>query len=542
MSSKSGLTIVKKRLADIDWQLLIFLVLFVNVKLVVKAAALVFIYLLRPNFKFGLALKNPRLPLFYIAVLLITLFNYLLLGGFSSLNYSVAVFTGILFWLMCLLAVHQVKLSVEKNSSESIHHTIFIFLLINAVASLVVYAGIIIETGAINPYRYQGNYQKYFIGTGDYIKGLSFDTSTTNAVLNALAVLYFLLRQKYGWCLFYMGILLLTGSNITNFLLCTVLLYVFIFKSTQQQKSIIVACFALLLIFLSKVSPQNNNYIASAWNKFFNEPITAKGKPEKEIPLQEKPDSILSEDEKKQKIAIRYIDSVYTAKKALQKINALTLTVTAALKEKPELPKDNIHSASFQHKDDTSSLQKGLITFIKKDNINTSVTETAKLPGKAVAFMEVFTFFKQHPLKLLTGNGTGNFSSKLAFRTTALKIAGGYPERFKYIHPDFEKNHLALYIGYFTKTAGQHSLINKPDSVYAQLLGEYGLAGLAALFILYCWFFGRHIKQLTWGWPILLFTLGLFFLEYWFEQLSVMVFFELLLFLNLKENKVDISR
>ncbi len=250
----------------------------------------------------------------------------------------------------------------------------------------------------------------------------------------------------------------------------------------------------------------------------------------------------MSEDEKKLKFATRYIDSVYTAKKMLQKIKPPGIIVTAALKEKPQIPKDNIHSAAFQHKDDTSSLQKGLITFIKKDSVNISITETVKVPGKAIALMEVFTFFKEHPLKLLTGNGMGNFSSKLAFRTTALKIAGGYPERFKYIHPDFEKNHLALYIGYFTKTAGQHSLINKPDSVYGQVLAEYGLAGLAALFVLYGWFFARRRKQLTWGWPILLFTMGLFFLEYWFEQLSVMVFFELLLFLNLKETKVHISR
>lgn len=533
---------VKNRLAGIDWQLLIFLVLVVNVKLVVKAAALVIIYLLRPNFKFGLSLKNSRLPLFYVSVILIALLNYLLYGGFSSLNYSITLCAGIVFWLMCILAIHQVKLSVEKNSTESIHQTVFIFFLLNAAVSLVVYTGIIIETGAINPYRYQGNYQKYFIGTGDYIKGLSFDTSTTNAVLNAFAVLYFLLRQKFGWCIFYMCILLLTGSNVTNFLLCTVLLYVFVFKSTQQQKSIIVACFALLIIFLSKVSPQNNNYIASAWKKVFKETADTGFKPGKEIPLMEKPDSILSEDEKKQKFATRYIDSVYTAKKMLQKIKPPGIIVTAAHKEKPQIPKDNIHSAAFQHKNDTSSLQKGLITFIKKDSVNISITETVKLPGKAIALMEVFTFFKEHPLKLLTGNGMGNFSSKLAFRTTALKIAGGYPERFKYIHPDFEKNHLALYIGYFTKTAGQHSLINKPDSVYGQVLAEYGLAGLAALFVLYGWFFARRRKQLTWGWPILLFTMGLFFLEYWFEQLSVMVFFELLLFLNLKETKVHISR
>ena len=29
------------------------------------------------------------------------------------------------------------------------------------------------ETGTLNPYTYQGDYQKYFINTGDYIKGIT---------------------------------------------------------------------------------------------------------------------------------------------------------------------------------------------------------------------------------------------------------------------------------------------------------------------------------------------------------------------------------
>eukprot|EP01039_Chlorochromonas_danica_P015397 gene15397-18091_t len=44
-----------------------------------------------------------------------------------------------------------------------------------------------IDAHAINPFRYQGQYQKYFLGTGDYIKGVTFDISTTNAVINAFA-------------------------------------------------------------------------------------------------------------------------------------------------------------------------------------------------------------------------------------------------------------------------------------------------------------------------------------------------------------------
>lgn len=534
MSSRSGLTSVTSRLAGIDWQLLTFLILFVNVKLAVKAAAIIFIYLLRPGFKFGLSFNNPRLPLFYVAVAAIGLLNYFLLGGFFSINYTVTAFTGILFWLMCLLAMHQVKTAVEKNSVITLHKTIFLFLLINAAVSLAVYIGIIIETGAINPYRYQGNYQKYFIGTGDYIKGISFDTSTTNAVLNAFAVFYFLLRGKFAWCLFFMAVFLLTGSNITSLLLCMVLLYLFIFKSSKAQKSIIITCLAMLVLFFAKVSPQNNNYVTAAYRHFTGGEKDITVKPAKELPLLEKADSALTADEHKQKIAMLYLDSMFLVHNSVKK--SAPAATAVSLKEKPEIPQANIHSAPYQHKDDTTGFQKNLLSFTQKEQLPLQIS--ASLPGKAVALQELFAFFKQHPLLLLTGTGMANFSSKLAFKTTGLKIAGGFPQRFTYINPYFEKNHLALYIYYFTQKAGQHSLINKPDSVYGQMLGEYGIAGIAALFIFYWWFFAKHYKQLTYGVPLLLFACGLLFLEYWFEQLSVMTVFELFLFTNLKETTV----
>jgi len=534
VSSKKGFAALQSRLAHIDWTLLVFLLLFLNVKLAIKAAAIILLFIIRPVFKPGLSVKNSRLPLFYLIITGIALLNYFLVGGYNSVNYTAAAATGILFWLLCLLAAHQVKLAVEKNSPEVLHTTIFVFLLINAAVSLFVYAGIILETGAINPYRYQGNYQKYFIGTGDYIKGVSFDTSTTNAVLNAFAVIYFLLRHKNSWCLFFMAILLLTGSNVTNILLCLVLLYIFIFQSSRDQKSIIVACIALLVVFLAKISPQNNTYITAALEKFFSAP--AAPLVSKQGSVKDKPDSILDAEEKKQKIAITYLDSMHAAMKATPKTNTPVVIAAAPIKEKPLIPQPNIHTPPFQHKDDTTVFKKQLLQFIQTDTVNVAAVTQSNLPGKAIALSQTIHFLQSHPLKILTGAGIGNFSSKLAFKTTALKIAGGYPEKYTYINPDFEKNHLALYLGYFTKTAGQHSLINTPNSVYDQLLGEYGVAGISALFLGYFGFFWQQRKKLTYGLPILLLLLGLFFVEYWFEQLSIVVFFELLLFLNLKEN------
>ena len=52
-----------------------------------------------------------------------------------------------------------------------------------------------------------------------------------------------------------------------------------------------------------------------------------------------------------------------------------------------------------------------------------------RAPGKLVAFYQLATYLKEHPEKIITGDGTGNFSSKLAFKTTGLKIAGKLPRK-----------------------------------------------------------------------------------------------------------------
>ena len=70
--------------------------------------------------------------------------------------------TVLFFWLLCLLAMHQVKLSVENNTAGVMRQTILVFFVINAVISFYNIGQIMWESGMINPYRYQGEHQKYF--------------------------------------------------------------------------------------------------------------------------------------------------------------------------------------------------------------------------------------------------------------------------------------------------------------------------------------------------------------------------------------------
>jgi len=545
VSIKKVSAIFQNRLSTIDWKLLVFLLLFLNVKLAIKVLAVILIYVLRWDFKFNFSLKNSRLPFFYLIVIAITLFNWLISGLLTNSNYSFAIGAGILFWLLCILAVHQIKLSVEKNDPVVIHQTILIFFIINAVVSLAVYSSIIWETGTINPYRYQGNFQKYFIGTGDYIKGITLDTSTTNAVINAFGVIYFLIRNKYSWSILCMTILLLTGSNITNLLLCSTLLYILFFQSNKNQKSIIVIYFLLLVVFWVKVSPQNNSYITTAYeNIFYNR--TPQNKPLlKDIPITEKPDSILTGDERKQKIAQRFLDSMYVIRLTKKNTNNTAIKAKEAALfnpgEKPIIPRPSIHSASFQHRNDTTPFQLSLLRFIKTDSLEQSVAAISqyKMPGKIIGLIQTFNYFRLYPAKIITGTGTGMFSSKLAFKISALKITGGYPQKYAFVNNAFKNNNLSVYLNFFIKPAGLHSLINTPNSAFTQLLSEYGVAGICSFLFFYLRFFLKRIKNLTYGFPLLLLMTALFFMEYWFEQLSVVVLFELLIFVDIKDVRLE---
>lgn len=526
---------IQQAFKSINWQLLLFMILFLNVKLIVKIAAVVLIYLLQFNFKFGFRWSNSRLPLFYLFVIGIGVLNWFLLSGFNDSNYSVAFLTGLFFWTLCVLATHQIKLFVERNPAVVIHKTIVVFFLLNAIFSLAVFVMIIIKTGAANPYLYQGEYQKYFIGTGDYIRGISFDTSSTNAVLNAFGVIYFLKRRNASMVFLCMIILLLTGSNLSNFLLAAVLLFIFIFQSDKNQKSVVIVCFLFLVIFLAKISPQNNNYVSNYLEKTF---YTGKKKPvnENQLSIRLRPDSTLTPEERNEKIATLYLDSLYRLQN--EKLNKMNAHPASFIQE-IEIPKADINTAPYQHKSILTPTEENMNEFIRKHSkeltLSTAPDFSSKLPGKVIALKQTWDFFKQNPIKIITGTGIGNFSSKLAFKTTGLNIAGGYPEKYSYLNSAFVSNHLDLYLSYFTKEDGRHSIVNNPNSVYDQLLSEYGLLGLGAFFIFYLGFFIKKIKTAAYGIPLIIFLSAIFFVDYWFEQLSIVVFFELLFFLNLKE-------
>ena len=529
---------LKKLKTYVDWKLLLLLLLFLNVKLAVKIPAIIIIYLLQFNFKFGFNFKNSRLPLFYLLVIAIAFINFIINKGYNSSNYLVVFAIGIGFWLLCLLAIHQIKLSVENNSVQILHNTILVFFVINAIVSLATLAYIMVEAHAINPFRYQGQYQKYFLGTGDYIKGITFDISTTNAVINAFGVVYFLARKMPLMVLICMIVLLLTASNFMNIALLLVLTGLFLFKTNRDQKSLITICCMFLIVFLAKVSPQNNQYVHETFKNIINPPHP----PFNTVALNTT-DSSKNPDFTRRKFAKQYLDSI---KAIASKIGVNNRSLAALPANLPKtgagriiLIGADINTPPYQTPTDTPAEQRKLLAFINlhKAELPLSGQDSFKmhLPGKVIGFKQTVSFLKTHPTKTLAGSGMGNFSSKLAFKATGLDFSGGFPAKYTYINHNFLINHLDVYLNFFSKRRELHSLTNSPFSVYDQILAEYGLLGVAAFVIFYLGYFVRYFKSLTYGIPILVLMLTVFSTDYWFEQLSVIVFFELLLLLNIKE-------
>jgi hypothetical protein len=532
MPTKRLISWVKQNIQLVDWDLLVLLLFFLNVKLVVKLAALAFVLIRRRHWSFRFSIKPPGIPLFYPLMIGIAVMNLLFYGLYRDANYLVLLAAGIGSWLLCMVAFQQTAFLINQQETAKLHATIGLFFLLNAGASFANLLSIVWETGAFNPYRYQGNYQKYFIGTGDYIRGISFNTSTTNAILNAFAIVYFLNRKRIMMSLLCMVVLLLTYSNFANLLVIAALLWMFIFMSDRNQKTIIVVQFALLVVFMTNISPQNNKYAADAMSSFFRSK-TENQKPVKFIPIEQRPDSVLNRDEKKYKIAHLWLDSMNRVR-------------TAMLEEKeqvkPEIPKANIHAPEYQHRQDSSETRMKAIAYLadlKRNEgaqLDTSILQS-KTPGKLIAFRQLLDWSKTHTGKIMTGNGLGNFSSKIAFRAAGIKTSGGYPDRFHYLHDDFRNGALFVYLDYASRDSKYHSVTNLPYSFYTQLPGEYGIAGFVCFLLFYLGYFFRGSQRNSYAIPVMLIMVAAFAVDYWFEQLSVVIVFEIFMLLDLKEKR-----
>ncbi|MES2329011.1 MAG: hypothetical protein V4539_05365 [Bacteroidota bacterium] len=528
---------IQRTYRKIDWQLLLFLVLVLDVKLFVKLAALLLLTVINRRRISVQGVFKQRYLWFYFGMIVIGFINVLLQYKYLTLFYVLVATLGTLFWILCAVAAFHAFGIIQNGSLVKKYYTVGFFFLLHISIILFNFLSIIIETGSINPYKYKGLNNKYFVSTGDSLKGITFDSPVTTAMICAFGILFFLYRRRFFYSFLCMLALLLLASNLTNIFLVCVCVFIFIFHSDRIQKSILVIFSGMLIIFNVVVSPDNNEHIFSFLYKLVGKAYyLPKVKVLTNDELKQQPDSLLTIKERRIKTALIYIDSVNsveTRAKVIrdQKNNAVVLQ---------DKPKDK-DSAFYEYRPSVevkgkenrfSILLKELYPEAKKDSL-------AKLfdwerSGKLIAYKELFSFLKDHKDKIWLGTGIGNFSSRVAFKATALDIAGSYPAKYQYIHPDFMDNHFYIYLHYHSQWQFEHTAANTPDSTYSEILGEYGIAGILLFVIFYCGYFLRRLRYLTYGIPLFFLMLMGLSVEYWFEQLSIIILFELLMVLDIR--------
>ena len=515
-----------------DLVFLIFLILFFNIKLPVKLTAVVFIYTLRMNTKFGLKLNNQsRLPLFYLLMLALGILELFVNFNFNT-NYLVLFSSNMFIWVVCLLALHQVKLAIEKNGALKVENALSCFFVLNAFFSLFDLLAIFFETHSLNPYTFEGLSYKYFTSTGDYVRGISFDICTTNMIINALGLFYFLYQKRYLLSLVCLVVVLLTTSNLGNLILIFFFALAYFVNKDKLFRSVILCYLSILVIFMVKVTPSNLSYFVGSYKKLNKTQVSK---------------NLLSANHK-QKLNADSLIRLYVALKNLRENppNPLTKEISdeisnineskRKIRAKIEILKQDIEFDNI-----IKNKHSALIEFSRDvygDSISAQVISRMKSPkslGKIVSFFQTLDFSTHTAKNFFLGAGPGNFSSKFTFRALGLGTDGQWPKRYIYRSADFTNNHLKLWLYYQLQPPAEHSTLNAPNSVANQLLGEYGFVGVLLFLVFYLWYFLKRYKYLTYGRIILPLMMVFLMTDYWFENLSVMIIFEAMILLDLQK-------
>jgi len=516
--------------------------LVLNVKLILKVSAILIICIVNRN---SISIKNfflQRYLFFYFGLVCIGLINLLLQYKHINRAYMGTATIGLAFWMMSAVIAYQFFIMVQKESTEKIHYTISVFFVLHMVVVFLNFLQIVFETGSVNPYTYKGLNQKYYMSTGDFITGITFDAPVTTAFICAFGILYFLYRKQFLLSLASMAALLIMASNFANLVLVAVFVFAFVFWSSRIQKSVILICVVMLIVFMAKISKKNNEHVGRIFYQIIDKPYDLP--PVKVFTLDElkkAPDSLLTPEEQRKKYARNFIDSMNTIRLGNDYQEPENIL---AKKSVPDTVKRSTDS-SFYKFQQSETVEKKINRYA--EFLNQAYTARLrdsmrhaynwKRPGKWIAAEQLIDFYKSRHSKILLGDGIANFSSRLAFKATMLNMAGQYPGSFKYINPDFLVNHLYVYLYFHSQEQSNHEASNTPDAVYFQVAGEYGVAGLLMLGFLYVGFFIRRVSRQSFGLPLLLLLAGAFFAEYWFEQFSIVVLFELLMFVEMKDRR-----
>lgn len=160
-------------------------------------------------------------------------------------------------------------------------------------------------------------------------------------------------------------------------------------------------------------------------------------------------------------------------------------------------------------------------------------------PGMLISLHQTKEFLMRSNKNMILGNGMGNFSSILAYTSSK---EGGSSRLLKmvlpeYEHKDFVENHKALWKYVYYKGSEYHSVKNYPYNTYNTLLGEYGILGMLSFLMLFVLPIVLKVKRdvnlLIILIPLFMTLMGMF---YWFEGFTFILFFEIIIYNEIREN------
>lgn len=512
-----------------DWPLLLFLVGTTNVKLYIKLVAII-IYLGYYLYKKWEFRRPASIHWFYWVMPLCGLAGAILHHSFDHKNYLPAYAFGAFIWVLAGIVSYMVYQSVTRLSREKVQSTIKMYFLANAIVSAGELAIMMVESGHIMPYWHWGENMYYGGATGDHIFGITASISITNAMITALGALYFLLSKELKWALLCVITSMLCTSNVTLIFLLTILFLIILFYKDKQVKTYATYIFILASVTYPVLTYDNIEYVGEV----YTEDIKYKElTPEQLITLKKitsrewkvfKQEGLTAESFKQKEInyyKVKLDDSFATTFRTdlqyAKYLNRLKEDKTNSTKYPPDVVKE---------------LMEGWYG-VKFEEMPVS---TFHKPIKLYTFLQTGDYLLSSPVNLITGAGTGNFSSKQAIKTTGLELQGKYPAQKLYANRSFMEYHLYSLLYVLGLQASEHSVINMPNSIYNQIAGEYGLAGIILFLILYLGYFWRRRQLVNGGVYIILTSLLFFGFEYWFEMISLTVVFELLLLTVMHKN------
>lgn len=496
----------KEYAKGIDWVYLAFLFLITNQAILsLKLLGIIFICIARPDFKFGIT--KGRIPKFYLYIIVLSVVAYFIhIRDFSS-NYLAAFAVGNLIWLFGLIAFHQTRITVEKYGPEGTYKLMKAFTILNLIFSLVQLIGIIQITGQLNPYHKLPF--PYGMSTGDNIYGFFMENSYYNMMASAITSVYFIYKRNITYALLAATTLILVFGNFGTLVYMAVLgamlLTGITVRTTGLRKITLLRNITppgryglyipligtYIILFFVLMSPENMEYVVEKiQSKVFSADGSSQNyrymirnnpdpKPEAFDPYKEA--EVLSTG-----LAPKYSLSEHT-----------TVLGTAGT------PLDARKKMSDQY--------------------------VQKLQGKALSLKETKQYLTSSPGNFLFGSGTARFSSLIAQKMGGFDSSRIFMKVLpRFTSPEYAQNHKLIVQSRHDADNEYRSNANWPDSVYNQILGEYGLIGAILFVVFYLWYFIKDIRYMTYTFWVLCMMIPFASLSYMFEALSIVIIFELL--------------